>query len=142
MNTFQNLNKLEALDLSFNSLVSIENNLFYGLNHLKDLYLWQVKGFDLVGQSFGYLTAISNIYVNETVVIKHKCVFMHSITRLIQRNVADKLIFFKSFNLITQEYSSILTRYDLKCMLLQFKVHLNLKTDQDYEISLRNARRF
>ena len=142
MNTFQNLNKLEALDLSFNSLVSIENNLFFGLDLLKDLYLWQVKDFVLGDQSFGYLTAISNIYVNETVVTKHKCVFMHSITRQIQRNVADKLIFFKSFNLITQEYSSILTRYDLKCMLLQFKVHLNLKTDQDYEISLRNARRF
>ena len=140
LNSFQNLNNLELLDLSFNyQLKAIESNTFLGLNHLKDLNVFNLNdNVKLYNTSFNHLTEISNIYLNESVLNDYKCIFMHSIERIIQRNVSNIYIFYKSINLITQKYSkySIETRNycEFTFELLQFKLHLNLKNDYENEL--------
>jgi len=53
---------------------------------------------------------------------------MHSIERVVRRNVSNKYVFYKSINLLTFNNET-----DLDCELtfqfLQFKIHLNLKSD-------------
>ena len=135
-NSFQNLNKLEILDLSFNQLRFIENNLFYGLNRLKDLYLLNTTEFSLYNQSFNFLKNAGNLFLSEAVVVANKCIFILSIERKVQRIVGNRFIFYKSINLITPDFSydaNTAAKCELVFNLLQFKIHLNLKSDQENE---------
>jgi hypothetical protein len=67
---------------------------------------------------------------------ENKCIFMHSIERAIKRSVANGTYkFFKSINLISNDshfYDQKLCELTLE--FLQFKIHLNLKTDYENEI--------
>ena len=138
--SFQNLLNLLSLDLSFNRLTTIENNVFKGLFNLNDLYLNNVEMFELKNDSFNYLNKLTTIYLNESAIIEYKCMFMHSIRRYIQRNVSNgKLVFYKSFNLISavSNHSDInldIFYCELTFQFLQFKVYFNLKTENENEL--------
>jgi insulin-like growth factor-binding protein complex acid labile subunit len=138
MNSFINLGKLLTLDLSFNRLYSIQNGVFNGLFDLNNLNLINNSQFlTFENQSLNSILNISNVYLDIRLIKQYKCFFMHSIERVIRRNVSNKYIFYKSINLLTLNSEN-----DLDCELtfqfLQFKIHLNLKSDfendQFYEI--------
>ena len=134
-NSFQNLNKLESLDLNFNRLLEIESFLFYGLGNLKDLFLYGMDFIHVSDQSLHFLTDLSNLYVNESVVVRSKCAIVNSVQRLIQRNISNRFIFYKSLNIITPPQSNIAAEMcEVTFLLLQFKIHLNLKTDEENEL--------
>jgi len=142
-NSFQNLNKLETLDLSFNNLKSILPKLFLGLDNLKDLFLLSNGGqhLSLSNESFSHLINIGNIYMNYSTINEYQCIFMHSIERKIQRNVlGNKYKFYKSINLLTfaNEDQVRIDVNESECQLifrfLQFKIHFNLKSDYENEI--------
>ena len=82
--------------------------------------------------SFNHLTYLSNVYLNESAISANKCVFMHSIERLIQRQIMNKFVFYKSLNLLTVE-QKVSINCELTFELLQFKIHFNLRTDEDYK---------
>jgi hypothetical protein len=82
---------------------------------------------------------MSNLFLNETLVRESKCLFMLSISRVVQRNVSSKYFFFKSLNLLTPlrynfESDKITFECDLTFHLYQFKIHLNLRTDYENEL--------
>ncbi len=136
-NSFKNLNKLKSLDLNYNKMISIENDLFFGLINLNDLYLLSQNEITFYNQSFQHLPNISTIFLNEILIYKYKCLFMHNLERDIQRNVANKYVFYKSINLITLDFSfheNLNSKCDLMLHLFQFKIHFNLKTDNDIEL--------
>ena len=57
---------------------------------------------ELKNGSFNHSININNIYLNESVILFNKCLFMHSIERVVQRNVSNgKIVFYKSINVIT-----------------------------------------
>ena len=135
--TFKNLNKLKSLDLNFNKLLSIYNDLFYGLINLNNLHLLSRYEMTFHYQSFNHLPNISTIVLNESLILKYKCLFMHNLQRDIQRNVANKYIFFKSINLITLNFSlndNLKSKCDLMFHLFQFKIHFNLKRDHENDL--------
>jgi Leucine-rich repeat (LRR) protein len=135
--TFKNLNKLKSLDLNYNRLISIENDLFFGLMNLNDLFLLSQSEMTFYNQSFHHIAAISTIVLNESLINKYKCLFMHTLQKDLQRNVSNRYIFYKSINLISLEFS-FNASFDLKCdltlELFQFKIHYNLKTDYEVEL--------
>ena len=133
--SFLNLNKLLSLDVSFNCLKRLEANLFRGLQRLSSLYIWQsLELIEINNQSFRYLINISNVYLNELMVIENKCLFMHSLfERPIQRNLSNRYIFYKSLNLITETFKTTNICF-LTFHLLQMKIHLNLKSDYENEL--------
>jgi Leucine-rich repeat (LRR) protein len=138
--SFINLNKLLTLDLSFNLLTSIEAHLFAGLSNLNDLHLTMTNtNLLLSNRSFSNLTSIGNFYLNDKVIVDYTCLFAHSFERSVQRVIENKFSFFKSINLITDEISlskrnlSLAFECELKLHLLQFKIHFNLKTDEENE---------
>jgi Leucine-rich repeat (LRR) protein len=132
-NSTVNLNKLKSLDLSFNKLFSIENDVFFGLVNLDHLNLFSQNDLAFYNRSFRHLVNISTIYLNASLVLKHKCIFMHHLQRDIKRNVANRYIFYKSINLITENENKEY-KCDLTFHLYQFKIHLNLKTDQENDL--------
>jgi hypothetical protein len=130
--SFQNLNKLEILDLSFNRFKMIQANLFRGLDYLKDLHLLLSNQFQfqMNNQSLSHLTNIGNIYLNESTIKEFKCIFMHYMERKIQRQISNKYLFFKSINLLTLKNVDVdENECQMKFQFLQFKIHFNLKTD-------------
>jgi Leucine-rich repeat (LRR) protein len=132
-NTFLSLDNLLSLDLSFNRLHSIQNGVFNGLIDLSDLNLINNSQFlTFENQSLNSIFNISNIYLDIHLIEQYKCFFMHSIERVVRRNVSNKYLFYKSINLLTLKSEN-----DLDCELtfqfLQFKIHLNLKTDFENE---------
>jgi Leucine-rich repeat (LRR) protein len=144
--SFQNLNKLLILDLSFNRLTSIDNNLFQGLINLNDLYLLNENNFQFYNKSFDHLEKVNRIFFNELIFKKNEtyCYFINSIKRIIQRQISNKYIFYKSFNLITQSPENgknISNWCDLTFHFLQFKIHFNLLTDNDFELFVENCQR-
>jgi Leucine-rich repeat (LRR) protein len=135
--TFSNLNKLKSLDLNYNKLISIENDLFIGLTNLNDLYLLGQNEITFHDQSFQHLPNISTIALSESLIFKYKCLFSHNLQRDVQRKVSEKYIFYKSINLISMAFSfdaSLKSRCDLIFHLFQFKIHFNLKTDDDNQL--------
>jgi hypothetical protein len=136
--SFKNLNKLKSLDLNYNRLISIQNDLFAGLLNLKDLHLMmmsQENEMIIFNQnSFKHLPNISSIYLNESLIQKYKCLFMNDLERDVQRNVSNKFIFFKSINLISENVSFFKTKCDLMFHLFQFRIHFNLKTDNENDL--------
>ena len=138
LNSFENLNELKVLNLSFNKLLSIENNLFKGLTSLNELDLVNNFTFSLFNQSFNYLINISGIYLQSSMILENKCIFMHSMERVIKRNVANGTYnFYKSINLISSDshlFEEIIGGCGLTLEFLQFKIHLNLKTDYQNEL--------
>jgi insulin-like growth factor-binding protein complex acid labile subunit len=131
-NAFLNLNKLKSLDLNYNKLVSIENDLFNGLINLNNLHLLSRNEMTFYNQSFHFLSNISTLVLNESLISKYKCLFILNLERFIQRNVSNKYIFYKSVNLLTLDFSFRENPYvkcDLTLQLFQFKIHFNLKTD-------------
>jgi Leucine-rich repeat (LRR) protein len=137
--SFKNLNKLKTLDLNYNRLVSIENDLFVGLVNVRDLYLIMGNSeMIFYKKSFKHLPNVSTIYVNESLIVKYKCLFMHELDRDVQRNVSNKYIFYKSINFITQSNNSFNSSPNVKCDLVfhlfQFKLHLNLKSDYENDL--------
>ena len=137
VDSFVNLNKLVSLDLSFNELHAIEINMFSGLNNLNDLHLLSEHFLVLYKSSFNYLTSIANIYLNASLVIANKCLFMNTLERTVQRNVGGKYLFYKSLNLITE--ANELNSCALTFHFLQFRIHLNLKTDNENEVYFRKC---
>jgi len=141
--SFKNLNKLKSLDLNYNRLFSIQNDLFLGLENLKDLYLMMMKSQEMEivfnKNSFKHLPNISSIYLNERSIVKYKCLFMHEMERDVQRSVPNKYVYFKSINLISENDSfndeaSLKSKCDLVFHLFQFKLHFNLKTDNENDL--------
>jgi hypothetical protein len=135
--TFSNLNKLKSLDLNYNKLISIENDLFLGLINLNHLYLMSQNEMTFYNSSFRHIPNISSIVLNESLISKYKCLFMHNLERDIQRNVSNKYIFYKSINLLTSNFkfnASLDFKCDLVFHLFQFKIHYNLKTDFDNDL--------
>jgi Leucine-rich repeat (LRR) protein len=137
-NTFMNLNKLKSLDLNYNQLITIENNLFKGLSNLNDLYLLTQHEMTFFNQSFHHIPSISTIVLNEDLIFKYKCLFMNNMQRVIQRNITNKYVFYKSINLLTLNFSfddgSPHEKCDLMFHLFQFKIHFNLKTDYENDL--------
>jgi Leucine-rich repeat (LRR) protein len=133
--TFSNLNKLKSLDLNYNKLISIDNDLFLGLSNLNDLYLLSEYEMTLNNRSFNHLPNISSIVLNDSLISKYKCLFMHNLERDIQRTISNKYVFYKSINLLTLNFTINDSLKDLKCDLMfhffQFKIHFNLKSDYD-----------
>jgi Leucine-rich repeat (LRR) protein len=145
--SFKNLNKLKTLDLNYNKLVAIQNDLFLGLESLKDLHLMMMTSqssaneMNFTKASFKHLPNISSIYLNERLIVKYKCIFMHEMERDVQRNVSNMYIFYKSINLISENVSfngddekSLKSKCDLVFHLFQFKLHFNLKTDYENDL--------
>jgi len=132
-NSTVNLNKLKSLDLSFNKLFSIENDVFFGLVNLDHLNLFSQNELTFYNRSFKHLVNISTIYLNASLVLNNRCIFMHHLQREIKRNVANRYIFYKSINLITESKKKEF-ECDLTFHLYQFKIHLNLKTDQENDL--------
>ena len=144
-NSFQNLNKLEILDLSFNRFKMIQANLFRGLDYLKDLHLLLSNQFQfqMNNQSLSHLTNIGNIYLNESTIKEFKCIFMHFMERKIQRQISNKYLFFKSINLLTLKYvDENENECQMKFQFLQFKIHFNLKTDFQNEMFYEKCQNF
>ena len=151
--TFKDLDKLLLLDLNFNFLKTIPNNLFWGLNQLKDLYLMSEMQFDLNDRSFIELKNLKNIYLNDSLIEKNLCLVMKLFDRsnftekfLIMSSV--KICYFRSLNILTEDYNSIDSYYSTQgnkkvFQFLQFNIHLNLKEEfQDEnlfkEFSIKN----
>ena len=133
--SFINLNKLIWLDLNFNSFLLVDANLFNGLTLLSDLFLLSNHKITLNIQSFLNVKNIANIYLNELMVTEYKCIFMHSIYRELKRSILNKYNFYKSINLITNASLIYdLNQCELTFHLLQFKIHLNLKSDYENEL--------
>ena len=137
-NSFRNLNKLESLDLNYNCLVLIEDDLFFGLTNLDYLYLLTRQNeLNLTSQSLRHLPNISTIVLNESLIEKNKCLFMNEMDRDVRRNVSNKFIFYKSINLITNDFlfeENLKNKCALIFHLFQFKIHFNLKTDHDNDL--------
>jgi insulin-like growth factor-binding protein complex acid labile subunit len=138
--SFKNLNKLKSLNLNYNRLISIQNDLFVGLANLRDLFLTSNENNETIfyKQSFRHLPNISTIYMNESLIVKYKCLFMHELERGIQRNISNKYIFFKSINIISENFwfntESLKSKCNLVFHLFQFKINLNLKTDTENDL--------
>ena len=134
--SFRNLLNLEVLDLSFNILKSIENNIWHGLRSLNDLHLLAAFEINLTNESLNFLPQLNNLYINESLIIKYKCSFMHSVQPVIQRNVSNgKIVFLKSLNLISPENAHDLVNFcELTLEFLQFRIHFNLKIDFENEV--------
>jgi Leucine-rich repeat (LRR) protein len=130
--SFANLNKLIKLDLSYNSLKSIENDMFYGLSNLKDLYMNSFYNFLIFEQSFDYLESASNVYLNESILyyLKNKCYFIKSLKRKIERQINEFYYYYNSINLITDSKE---INCELTFELIQFNIHLNIKSENDFE---------
>jgi insulin-like growth factor-binding protein complex acid labile subunit len=127
--SFCGLDNLLSLDLSFNRLHSIRNEIFHGLFDLSDLNLINNSQFlTFENQSLNSTLNVSNIVLDIHLIEQYKCFLMHSMKRVVRRNVSNKYIFYKSINLLT-----INRENDLDCELtfqfLQFRIHLNLKND-------------
>jgi len=138
--SFKNLNKLKSCDLNYNNILSIQNDLFAGLNNLNDLYLLSKENeMYLDKDSFKHLPNVSTIYINESLIVKYKCLFMHEMQRDVQRNVSSRYIFYKSINFVVSGFSfdsfnNLQTQCSLVLYLFQFKIHLNLKTDYENDL--------
>ena len=130
-NSFKNLNKLTVLDLNFNSLFSIENNVFTGLSNLNFLHLLARNKMMFYNESFKHLPSMSTIILNESLIFEYKCLFMHVVPRDVQRNVANKYIFYKSLNLITIDFS-FNGNFKSKCDLMWhlFQLHSIIHIEQ------------
>ena len=133
MNSFASLHKLLTLDLSFNELISIENQALTGLSRLSDVHLLLKTNFtlNLEPKSLASLSNISNLILNLSTVREHECLFMHSLERYAQRRISHKYVFFKSVNVLAD---TRLALCELKLAFLQFNVHFNLKSDYDNEL--------
>ena len=63
---------------------------------------------------------------------------MHELERDVQRNVSNKYIFFKSINIISDKFSFNAESLKFKCTLVfnlfQFKLHLNLMSDNENDL--------
>jgi Leucine-rich repeat (LRR) protein len=143
-NTFISLNKLILMDLSFNRLLSIEPNLFRGLDNLEDLNLQSKTKIQLNIQSFTHLPNLTNLYLNLSMLQDYKCIFIHSIERIVQRKISNKYIFFKSLNILDSLKSNFHLENNecgLKFGLLQFRIHYNLKYDYENEIFYEECKR-
>ena len=130
-NSFQSLESLLVLDLSLNRLKSISQNFFGGLTKLDELHLLNSEKIQLENGSFRHFSSINTIFLNESTILAHKCLFMHSMPRISTRNV-NKKSFYKSINLISTpqfkfDFCSVTFQF------LQFRVHFNLKTEYQNE---------
>ena len=127
------MNNLRVLDLSFNKLKVLKHFQLEGLTSLTSLYLNQDKTMSLREKSFINLTSIRDVYLDLNVVLEEKCFFMHGIDRHVERRVNQgKYVFYKSLNLLVDLINNT-NSCDLKFQYLQFKVHFNLKLDQEFE---------
>ena len=78
----------------------------------------------------------------------YACYFVNHMTRSIQRNIDNKYVFFKSLNIITPWPTVRLNQNTNKkwCQIifnfLQFKIHLNLLTDTEYEFFFNNCQEY
>jgi len=151
--SFFNLNKLVSLDLSWNrGLFAIESNTFLGLSYLNELYLFsfqnETASLKLNNKSFSHLINIGNIYLDESVIVENKCLFMHTIVRDIKRSIANRFKFYKALNLISPVFDSKLdNKYDrVKCEVVfeffQLKIYFNLKSDYAFEVFQRSCEHF
>jgi Leucine-rich repeat (LRR) protein len=139
--SFVNLNKLLVLDLSFNLLHSLEANLFKGLVTLRDLSLFVQSNYSirLNSKSFNFLSNLSNLYLNHSMVSEYACIFMLSLRREVIREVRGKYVYYRSINLLSKSVEKFsnenITFYlcELTFRLFQFKIHYNLKTDVENE---------
>jgi Leucine-rich repeat (LRR) protein len=140
--SFKNLNKLKVLDLNYNKILSIENNMFYGLSNLNFLFILSQSRFKIYNESFKHLTRIGTIYLNESLIFEYQCLFMRIQDKVVQREIANKYLFYKSINLLTVDFS-LNESLKLKCNLVfrffQLNVHLNLKSEESFELFLRTC---
>jgi Leucine-rich repeat (LRR) protein len=141
VDSFINLNNLISLDLSFNSLHSLESDTFNGLNYLNDLNLInQPIGLKLNDELLSRLANLKNIYLDKSIGVEEgKCLLMKfSIERNFTKNVQNKFKVYKSLNLIIEDLNE--SNCDLKFHFLQFRVHFNLKSDQENELFYSNCK--
>ena len=136
--SFCNLNKLLTLDLSFNCLISIESSqVFVGLNYLNELNLIgnerRRRNLLLNNNSFFYLINIGTFYLNETTIVTNKCLFMHSLKRMVKRNIENKFKFYKAINLISPKQTESSDMCELVFEFFQFNIFFNLKYDAENE---------
>jgi Leucine-rich repeat (LRR) protein len=136
-NSFKNLNKLKSLDLNYNKLHSIENNIFLGLTNLNFLSLLSQNKLKILNQSFSYLPRINTIVLNESLFSINQCILVQIQDKKVQRAISDKYVFYKSINLLTVIFSfndNLQQKCDMVFRFFQFNVHLNLKTDEMFDI--------
>ena len=127
-----------------NRIRFIENQLFEGLVELNTLNLLNNSDeLTFENKSVNTILNISNIYLDFRVVVVHKCMFMLSIERLIRRNISNRFIFYKSINLMTSQSELDVMEFVFMCELafelIQFKIHLNLKSDKDFDQFIGNC---
>jgi hypothetical protein len=133
----RNLNKLKSLDLNYNKLVAIENDLFFGLTNLNYLFLLTQNALEISDQSFSDLPRISTIVLNESLVIENQCNLVRIQDKKVQRSISNKYVFYKSINLLTIDFSfheNLQQKCDMAFRFFQYNVHLNLKTDEMFNI--------
>jgi Leucine-rich repeat (LRR) protein len=145
--SFENLNNLLSLDLSFNNLTSIENKQFKGLDRLASLFLNNNQDMiRLNSQSFDYLLNIRNIHLDELVVLENECMLVQFKNEFkAERNVNTRYSFYRSLNLISPKFTfdknqSLLCDFTFE--LLQFRIHFNLKSDNDNEFFYEKCKLF
>jgi len=124
------------LDLNFNHLFLIENNIFAGLSNLNDLSILSQNELRIFNESFKHVSSLSTLLLNESLIFRYQCLFMHIQNREVQRAISNKYVFYKSINLLTIGFGfneSLKMKCDLVFSFFQFNVHLNLKTDESFE---------
>ena len=136
--TFNNLNKLESIDLSNNSIYRIKEYSFNLLVNLKDLFLENEINMAIELNSFNRFDSIQNIYVSRRILDNNstQSIFIELIgnKNILNHKKILKREYFKSVNLITLHYFNF-TQLDCELVLkfIRFNIHLNLKTENDYD---------
>ena len=88
------------------------------------------------------MSSISTIYLNESLIVDNQCVLARIQNKEIQRVISNKYIFYKSINLLTIDYlfnNSLKRKCELVFRFFQINVHLNLKTDENFDLFYRSC---
>ena len=139
MKTFNDQEKLLVLDLNFNRLIQIQNNVFSGLSLLKDLHLVSKMQFNLNDESFMKLDELKTIYLSDSAVENYSCLLMRVFNRInhvekfLNRSYG-KIVYFRSLFIMAQSNFHSEQLDDAKIFhFLQSNIHLNLKEEFQIE---------
>ena len=86
---------------------------------------------------FSYLPKISTIVLNESLFSINQCILVQIQDKKVQRSISNKYVFYKSINLLTVNFTfndNLQQKCDMVFRFFQFNVHLNLKTDDMFDI--------
>jgi hypothetical protein len=130
-NLFDNLYKLELIDLSRNSIFLIKNFSFNKLPNLRDLYLGENSIKIIETNCCNHMESMENLYISKSILNNYIKQIIIGFVHMLQSEPKNKVInrnYYKSFNLIaTNEYDCELTLF-----FIRHNIHYNLKSDFDF----------